>query len=187
MFNAVTSLEQWVQLGQNQFDKTLRFANIGLNGAEKLAQLQLNLSKDFLADQAQLFKSLFDIKDVQALLAFQGNLAQPSMEKSVAASRTVYETLAELQSQFSAFVESEAQEAHKQFTGSLDGLLKGAPAGSDVAVAAIKSALAAASNAYDTVSQAAKKVTTDLVEAGVSTAGETAKTSTTRRKPAAAA
>lgn len=187
MFTPITSVDQWVQLTQTQLDKSLRLASIGLTGTEKLVQLQLNLAKDVIADQAQTLKSLFDIKDVQSLFTFQNGLAQPSIEKSLAASRSIYETLTELQGQLTQFSEDELQAFNKNFVSTLDNLVKTGPAGSDVAVAAIKSAIAAASTAYESVSKAAKKVSDDLVEAGT-VATENAKAAAPRRaaaKPAA--
>jgi hypothetical protein len=63
----------------------------------------------------------------------------------------------------------------------LDKLAKNAPAGSDVAVAAVKSALAAANTAYDSVSKAARQAT-ELAEANFAAASNAAKE--TRKKAA---
>ncbi|HEX6003786.1 MAG TPA: phasin family protein, partial [Burkholderiales bacterium] len=41
----------------------------------------------------------------------------------------------------------------------LDGIVKNAPAGSDLGIAAMKSAIAAANKAYDSLSKAAKQMT----------------------------
>ena len=51
---------------------------------------------------------------------------------------------------------------------------KNAPAGSDVAVAAVKSMLAAANSAYDNFTKVAKQAT-EIAEANVAAATETAK------------
>jgi hypothetical protein len=47
--------------------------------------------------------------------------------------------------------------------------VKTAPAGSDIAIAAVKSAMAAANSAYGTISKTAKQVA-ELTEAGVAAA-----------------
>ncbi|WP_018149701.1 phasin family protein [Leeia oryzae] len=187
MTTPFASFEQYALFGQSQLDKVLRFANLQLNSAEKLSQLNLNLAKDALADQAQAVKSLFDVKDVQSLFSFQNGVAQPSVEKTVTASRAYYEALAGVQAEFAAFAEEEAQAFNRNIVSSLDNLVKTAPAGSDVAVAAIKTAIAAASSAYDTVSKAAKKVTDDLVEVGNNAADAAKPAAAARRKPAASA
>jgi hypothetical protein len=51
----------------------------------------------------------------------------------------------------------------------LDKFAKNAPAGSDVAVAAVKSALAAANSAYDSLTKVAKQAT-EIAEANIAAA-----------------
>jgi hypothetical protein len=95
---------------------------------------------------------------VQEVISLQATLAQPSVEKAVAYSRSVYEIAAQTQEEFSKLVEAQFAEVNKNVASSLDKAAKSAPAGSDVAVAAVKSAIAAANSAYDTMSKAAKQV-----------------------------
>jgi hypothetical protein len=68
--------------------------------------------------------------------------------------------------------------------GILDKVSKSAPAGSDVAVAAVKSALAAASTAYDSFNKVAKQAT-EIAEANFAAA--TTPTTHKEKKHAAAA
>ncbi|MCB6183819.1 phasin family protein [Leeia sp. TBRC 13508] len=194
MTTPFVSLEQFALLGKTQFEKSLRLANLQLNSYEKLTQLGMNLAKDVLAEQAAAFKSVSEVKDVPSFFAFQNGLAQPSVEKAVTTSRALYEALTDVQAEFAAFAEEEAQVFNRTIVSGLDNLVKNAPAGSDVAVAAIKSAIAAAGNAYDTVSKAAKQVTTELVEvsntaveASASSAAAKPAATAARRKPASAA
>ena len=56
----------------------------------------------------------------------------------------------------------------------LDRVSKNAPAGSDVAVAAIKSMLAASNSAYDNLTKVARQAT-EIAEANVNAATETVK------------
>ena len=60
------------------------------------------------------------------------------------------------------------------FVSLLDKVSKNAPAGSDVAVAAVKSMLAAANSAYDNMNKVAKQAT-EIAEANVAAATETVK------------
>jgi len=57
------------------------------------------------------------------------------------------------------FLEGQAVEFNKNLVGLLDKVSKNAPAGSDVAVAAVKSALAAANTAYESFNKVAKQAT----------------------------
>ena len=65
-------------------------------------------------------------------------------------------------------------DANKNLTSALDKAVKSAPAGSDVAVAAVKSALAAANQAYDAFSKASKQVA-EATEATMTAAGTATK------------
>jgi len=62
------------------------------------------------------------------------------------------------------FLEAQAAEFNKNLIGLLDKVSKNAPAGSDVAVQAVKSALAAANTAYDSFNKVAKQAT-EIAEA----------------------
>ena len=53
--------------------------------------------------------------------------------------------------------------------------VKNAPAGSEVAINAVKNMLTSATAAYDNVTRTAKKVGTELAEAGVEAAANSAK------------
>jgi hypothetical protein len=81
----------------------------------------------------------------------------------------VYELAAQNQAEFTRFAEVQASEVNKNVVGLLDKFAKNAPAGSDVAVAAVKSALAAANSAYDSLSKVAKQAT-EIAEANFSAA-----------------
>ncbi|HTO49856.1 MAG TPA: phasin family protein, partial [Burkholderiales bacterium] len=74
-------------------------------------------------------------------------------------SRSVYELSAGQQAEFTRLVEGQAAEMNKTLVGLLDKFAKNAPAGSDVAIAAVKSALGAATTAYDSFTKATKQAT----------------------------
>jgi adenine-specific DNA methylase len=81
----------------------------------------------------------------------------------------VYEIASQSQEEFSKLFEAQIAELNKNLATALDKAAKSAPAGSDVAVAAVKSAIAAANSAYDSVSKAAKQVA-EIAEANVAAA-----------------
>ena len=57
-----TTTQEFSALGQSQFDKAVRFSSIVLAGAERLAALQLELSRKLLADNAQAIKALSEAR-----------------------------------------------------------------------------------------------------------------------------
>ena len=65
-------------------------------------------------------------------------------------------------------IEEQASEAQRKFMSAVDNAVKNAPAGSENAVALVKSAVAAANNAYESVHKAAKQAA-DVAEANFQT------------------
>lgn len=161
--------EQFAAVGKAQIETLLTLANNAFSSAEKLAALNLNTARSFLEDSIANTKALMSAKDPQELLSLQASLAQPTVEKIVAYSRSVYEITHGVQDELSKIVEEQIAEVNKSISSALDKAAKSAPAGSDVAVAAVKSALAAANSAYDSINKAAKQVA-EIAEANVAAA-----------------
>jgi hypothetical protein len=104
----------------------------------------------------------------------QSTLATPAIEKAIAYSKSVYEVATETNAELSKVAEKRVAEWNENFTALLDKAVKNAPAGSDVAVAGIKSMLAAANSAYDNFAKVTKQAT-EIAEANVAAATETVK------------
>jgi phasin family protein len=165
--NATT--EQFASANKANVETLLTIANTAFASAERLAALNLNTARAMLEDSVASAKALLGVKDVQQLIAMQTTLAQPAVEKAVAYSRSVYEIATQTQEELSKVVEGQFSEINKNVSSALDKAAKNAPAGSDVAVAAVKSAIAAANSAYDSMTKAAKQVA-EIAEANVAAA-----------------
>lgn len=161
--------EQFAATNKANIETLLTLANSSFASAERFAALNLNTARSILEDSIANAKSLLGAKDVQELLSLQSALAQPLVEKAVAYNRSVYEIASQSQEEVSKLVEAQIAELNKNLAVALDKAAKSAPAGSDVAVAAVKSAIAAANSAYDSVSKAAKQVA-EIAEANVAAA-----------------
>jgi len=161
--------EQFAATNKANVEALLTVANSAFASAERLAALNLNTARTLLEDTMANTKSVLGAKDVQELLTLQTSLAQPLVEKAVAYNRSVYEIATQNQEEISKLLEAQVSELNKNLAAVLDKAAKSAPAGSDVAVAAVKSAIAAANSAYDSVSKAAKQVA-EIAEANVAAA-----------------
>ena len=161
--------EQFASANKAAVDSLLSLANTALASAERIAALNLNTARSLVEDSVSGAKALMGAKDVQEALAIQASLAQPNVEKAVAYSRSVYEISAQTQEELSKMVEGQFGDFQKTVASLLDKAAKSAPAGSDVAVAAVKSAIAAATSAFDNMNKAAKQVA-EITEANVAAA-----------------
>ena len=164
-----TTPEQFAAANKNNVEALLTMANTAFASAERLAALNLNTARSLLEETVANAKSLLSAKDVQELMSIQASLAQPSVEKAVAYSRNVYQIASQTQEEIGKILEAQFAEVNKNVTSALDNAVKNAPAGSDVAVAAVKSAIAAANSAYDSMTKAAKQVA-EIAEANVAAA-----------------
>ena len=166
MFNTP---EQFANTNKANIETALSITNTAFANIERLAALNLNTARGLLEDAVTNAKSLMAVKDVQELVNLQTSLAQPMVEKAVAYNRSVYEIASQSQEEVSKLIEAQIAELNKNLAAVLDKAAKSAPAGSDVAVAAVKSAIAAANSAYDSVNKAAKQVA-EIAEANVTAA-----------------
>ncbi len=126
-------------------------------GVEKIVELNLTASKAALAETSDHAKALLSVKDAQELLALQSSLFQPLAEKTAAYSRHLYDIASGAGADFGKTFEGQAADAQKKFMGLVDNAAKNAPAGSETAVAVMKSAVAAANNALESVQKAVKQ------------------------------
>jgi phasin family protein len=136
---------------------------------EKLAALNFNVTKGAFEDGLNHARALMSARDVQEYVNLNTAAAQPAIEKLIAYSRSVYELSAGQQAEFTRLVEGQAADINKTFAGLLDKLAKNAPAGSDIAIAAVRSALGAATTAYDSFTKATKQAT-EIAEANIAAA-----------------
>ena len=131
--------------------------NKAFEGVEKLVELNLQVAKTTMSEAAENAQAALSVKDAQELLALQAGLLQPAAEKAAAYSRHLYEIAASVNADLSKMVEAQASEAQAKYMQAVDAAVRNAPAGTDNAVALVKSAVAAANNAFEGVQKATKQ------------------------------
>lgn len=178
--------EQFAASNKANVEAFLTVVNSAFASAERLAALNLNTARAAFEDTMANTKAMMGVKDVQEMVSLQTALAQPLIEKAVAYNRSVYEITTQNQDEVSKLVEVQVAEMNKNLAAALDNAAKSAPAGSDVAVAAVKSAIAAANSAYDSVSKAARQVA-EITEANVAAATSATVQAVSTAAPKAAA
>lgn len=150
--------DQLVALNRSQLDATLKLAEITSETVEKFAGLQFQAAKSVFADGVKTAKQLGAVRDASELAAIGGSLSQPTWEKAQAYAKSVYEVAATTQAEITSLLEEQLGELNKNVASVLDGALKNAPAGSEGAVAAVKSVIQSASSMYESVLKATKQM-----------------------------
>jgi phasin family protein len=142
-------------------------------GIEKMVELNLAASRAALTEAASHSQALLNVKDVQELLTLQSSYLQPLAEKTAAYNRHLYNIAAGTSSEFTKTLEAKHSELQQSFNSLVESTVKNAPAGTETAVAAMKSAVSAANNAYESVQKAVKQAS-DLAEANIKAVTATA-------------
>jgi phasin family protein len=166
--------EQIQSANKSNVETLLAVANTQFAAFEKLATISASAMKSAFEDSINNTRALLSAKDVQEFVTLQNAFAQPAMEKAIAYSKSVYEVATEANTELTKVAERRVSEWNAGFVNLLDKVSKNAPAGSDVAVAAIKSMLAASNSAYDNLTKVARQAT-EIAEANVNAATETAR------------
>ena len=110
-------------------------------------------------------------KDIQSLISLQKQMATPSIEQGMAYSRNVIAIAADTKGKIAKEVEVKVADTNAKVSGLVEKALQSAPAGSEVAVAAVKTAMKTANEAYEGINKAAKQAA-DVAEASVAAVTE---------------
>lgn len=176
--------EQIVAAQKANIETIFGLTQKAFEGVEKLVELNVQATKAALSESANSTQAMLSVKDAQELLTLQASLMQPLAEKTVAYSRHLYDIASGTSAEFGKAAEAQATDAQKKFMSVVDNASKNAPAGSETAVAVMKSAVSAANNAMESVQKAVKQAT-EMAEANfnsvTSSAVNASKTATKKR------
>jgi len=154
------------RIGQNAVADVARATSISMDSAERAFNVQLEYYKGALAQATLTARAYSQVKDVQELLTLRTRIAENAVENLMGYSRSLYEVASEAQSEYSKLAEERMARFQAAVAEGVEQAAKGAPAGSDVAVAAVKSQLAAATAAFDSFTKAARNLAS-YADAGV--------------------
>ncbi len=138
-------------------ESLMTFQTSVFSGFEKLVDLNLKVMKASIEESSQKAQDVMGVKDVQEAVAMSSSMVQPSAEKAMAYSRHVYDIVTGVQAELSKLAEGKLAETQKTVHEAVEQLTRNAPQGSESAVAMLKSSMAQAGAAYDSMTKAAKQ------------------------------
>jgi phasin family protein len=165
--------DQLVAAQKAQVETLFGLTAKAFEGVEKLVELNLQVAKASLAEAADTAQAALSVKDAQELLTLQAGLMQPLAEKTAAYSRHVYDILAGTNAEVTKVAEATVADGQKKVLALVDTAVKNAPAGTENAVALVKSAVTAANNAFESVQKATKQAA-EVAEANLAAMASTA-------------
>ena len=151
------SNDQFLATQKSNLDAFAGLTEKAFASFEKVVELNMAASRALLGESRSNLQALMDVKDAQALIALQTSLVQPLNEKSASYSRHLYEIVSGAGADITQTLEATTAESQKAVTSLLETSLKNAPAGSEAAVAVIKSAITVGTNAVETAQKSAKQ------------------------------
>ena len=157
----------FAEIGRAAAESASRAARISMDSAERTLNIQIEYAKGAVKQATLTAQAAAQVKDVQELFALRTRIAENAIENLIGYSRSLYEVASEAQSEYSRLAEERMARFQRAVTEGVEQAAKSAPAGSDVAVAAVKSQLAAATAAFDTLTKAAKNFASYADAAGV--------------------
>ena len=170
MYNAT---EQFAVLNQAVVSNAIKLASLSIENTEKLVQLNINAAKAAVAQAVEGARAAAAVKDVQELLALRAKFTEAGVQNATGYSRNLYELSSEAQAGLSALAEESWASYTKGVASWVEKASKAAPAGSDVAVNALKSTFAASTAAFDQFQKATRQVV-DLADANIRAAAANA-------------
>ena len=150
---------------QNQFkpqvqasvDAAYELANLSFSQVERLTQLALEQSKVNAELLQEQIHAAVEVKDPVAAIELMKTQLENSVKSFAGLAATAFELSQEFQAETTAFAEAHFDHAHSAANKALQENLKKAPEGSEVAVAAVKSAIEASNKALAEARKTAKK------------------------------
>lgn len=173
---------------ESQIALLTELTNKTFESIEKIVDLNINAVKSSLEESAAATKQLLAAKDPQEFFTLSTAQAQPSAEKALSYSRHLASIASAAQAEFTKAAEAQIAENSRKVVALVDEVTKNAPAGSESAIAFLKSAIGNASAGYEQLSKTTKQAV-DAIETNLTTATnqfvQAAEKTTNRPKKAA--
>jgi phasin family protein len=138
-------------------------------GVEQIVDLNLSSLKKTLEESSATAKQFFAAKDAQEFFALAAAQTQPSTEKSIAYGRHLAGIATSFNAEVTKAAESQIADTSRKVLELVEELTKNAPAGTENAIALVKSAIGNANAGYEQFSKASKQAA-EVVEANITSA-----------------
>jgi phasin family protein len=168
-----TMPEQLSNATKTHFDAQMAMMNTltskTLESMEKFIDLNLNAVRSSIQESSHTAKQLMSAKDAQEFFTLTSAQTKPTAEKALAYSREVVSLATHTQAEFTKAAEEQLLETNRKVLHLVEEVTKNAPAGSENAVAALKSFIGSANAGYDQLTKTTKQ-TVETMEATMTNA-----------------
>jgi phasin family protein len=169
----ITNPTQFLELQRVHVNALNAVGRALISGAEKLSTLNVKAGRNAIDSATEAAQSFSGVKDPNELIALSGTSAQPSFEKMVSYTRDVVGIATGVSAEIGKVVEQQISDANRRVAELLDSAARNAPAGSEQALALLRSAVAAGNVAFDTSSKVSRQAA-DWAQANFTAAAKAA-------------
>lgn len=169
----ITKPENLVNANKDAIESVLTTFKTTFDSSERLAALNLNTTRSLVEQATANVKAMLTVSTPEELLKLQAAMVQPMAEKALAYYRNCYEIVAQSIEEAVKPFEVQAAEMNKAFAIELEKAAAASPVGSEAAVAAVRTSIAAANSTYDQVSKASRQAV-EIAEANMTAATDAA-------------
>lgn len=168
---------------RNAVNALISVGNTALASAERMAALNLHAVREAMVDFAQGTQRMLTVKSPRDAAALGNQLTNPQVEKGVRYSRSLAEISTAAQEDAVQLIEAQYTGFMASMTELANQIAKATPMGSEIAVAAIRSTMNSANEAFERFNAAVERFT-EVAEDSVSTMGNaTVKAATGKAAP----
>ena len=167
------NIEQLTAAQKANAEVMMALLHSAFNGVERLTALNMAATRELFNNSVASSQQLLSAKDAKDVAKLNSELAQPSVEKLMEYSRSVYELVASMQKEVTSVMEAQYNTFAKNASSAVEKATAGAPVGGDVFAATMKSMLGASTKAFDTMTSMSKQLT-DIAETNMQAAGKAA-------------
>jgi phasin family protein len=171
----ITTPAQFLELQRVHVNALNAVGRALIGGAEKLSNLNATIGRSAIDSATEAAQSLSSVKEPNELIALSGASARPSLEKFVGYTRELVSIANGVSAEIGKVVEQQISDSNRRMAELLDFAVKNAPAGSEQALALLRSAVAAGNVAFDTTSKASRQAA-DWAQANFAAAAKAATT-----------
>ena len=167
--------EQFVASHKSNIEILFGLTNKAFEGIEKLVELNVQATKAALSESSNHAQAIMGVKDAQEFFALHAAMVQPLAEKTASYSRHLYDIAQAANTDMGKTIEEQTAQTQKKIMSMVEDASQNAPAGSETAVAVMKSAVAAASTAFESMQKAVKQAG-DMAESNFNSVSDSAVT-----------
>ena len=171
----LSNLEKFSSLTKALFESQVASLNVlaskAVANGEKAVALNIAAAKAYAEESNVAAKQFISAADPQAFFAIATAQAKQQTEKASAYGRELTELVSSAKADFTSAAEAHIAESKVKVTALVDEVIKSVPAGSENAVAMLKSVIGNANAGYEQLSKSTKQAV-ETVEAQVAKAAD---------------